>query len=52
MTYEIYIERFNEEKGEITFSTSRFASTMEHAKLIAAAAEMDGFDTEIFEVVE
>lgn len=52
MTYEIYIERFDEEKREIAFSTSRFANSKEQAELIAEAAAEGGYDTEIFEVVQ
>lgn len=52
MTYEIYIERFCETKRKVTFSTSRYAETMEQAELIAEAAAEEGFDAEIFEVIE
>ena len=52
MTYEITIERFDETLKAVTSKTSRFTSTMEHAQMIATAAELEGYEAEIFEVIE
>jgi len=52
MTYEIVIYDFDAAAGAVISKTSRFAETMEHANIIATAAELDGYEAEIFEVIE
>lgn len=53
--FEVAIERFFEakgENGEIVFYPSKFFNTFAEAEEFCSEAELEGYDCEIFEVID
>ena len=53
--YEVAIEKFFEakgENGEIVFYPSKFFNTFDEAEEFCSEAELEGYDCEIFEVID